>query len=298
MNTPALPAAAQPAQTPTTPPPGAQIFDAFDRITILTPCYDFSLTEYYHTAISRCMEARAWFRLPDGTVELLPLISHRLSLPNDSHVNRARNVLTNMWDRENRTKFCLWWDADIPMDPQDILRLYIHLQHGHAFVCGFYAMKCLQPTFVANVIPGAKPDPETGLIELLHGATGCMAWSREVLTKLRTHPRVLPYRCAPNTPWPGEKFYAYFDSGVYGVAHPADGLKDWQSEDWMVCEYWRDLGGKIMGDTQIKLRHLGRMLYPPPITELVDATVAMIESGNPAVDRAKITAALAKPLAK
>jgi hypothetical protein len=291
MNTPALPAAAQPALTP---PAGAQIFDARDRITILTPCYDYSLTEYYHNSLTACREARAWFRQPDGSVELMSLISHRLSLPNDSHIDRARNVLANMWERENTTTFCLWWDADIPMDPSDIMRLYVHLQKGNPFVCGFYAMKCLQPTFVANIVPGSKPDPETGLIDLLHGATGCMAWHRSVLADLRTHPGVKPYRCAPNTPWPGQKFYAYFTSGVHGDIDPKDGLKNWQSEDWMVCEYWRELGGRVVGDTKIKLRHLGRLLFPPAISELVDATVAMIESGNPAVDRAKIAAALAK----
>ena len=289
MNNPASTAAAAPAQTP---PPGTKIFDSRFRITVLSPCYDYSLTEYYHNAYTECKRLTAWFRQPDGSVREDTVIAGRLSLPNDSHIDRARNILTNMWERENQTDLCYWWDVDIPANPQDILRLFLHAAAGKHFVCGLYAMKCLTPTFVANVVSGARPDPETGLIELQHGGTGSMLWHRDVLTTLRRHSGVKPYRCAANTPWPGETFYAYFTSGVYGVPEPGAAAANWQSEDWMVCEMWRELGGQVWGDTQVKLRHLGRLLFPPLVAELEDATIALLTAGNPHLNRERFITAL------
>ena len=283
-------------------PPGVPIFDHKDRITVLTPCYDFTLTEYYHNSLDACKQAQAYFRKADGSVHLMPIIAGRMSLPNDSHIDRARNVLTNLfvraWEAGTGTRKCYWWDADIEMHPQQLMRLFLQSAHrGHPFVCGAYASKCLTPTFIVNVKPGAKPDPETGLIEALHAGTGSMLWDVVVPLSLQKHPEVKAYRCAPNTPWPWEKFYAYFSSGVYGApddnpnAKPKtqnsepkterEALPQWQSEDWKVCMLWQDQGGKVLVDTEVKLRHLGRMLYPPTFTELVGSVGALLEQHNP-----------------
>lgn len=259
------------------------VFSLRHRITILSPCYDFSLTEYYHNSVRECMQAQAHFRLEDGTIALLPIIAGRLSLPNDSHIDRARNVLTNLWLRNNQTDLALWWDVDIEKHPEHIMRLFVHAMNGYKFVCGHYAMKCLLPTFVANVLPGTKIDPATGLIELLDGGTGCMLWHRDVPLALQAHPMVKAYACSPNTPFPGEKFYAYFCSGAYGAADDKTGLQNWLSEDWMVCRLWQELGGKVYGDSQIKLRHFGRIMYPPPVSELVEAVLSLIKHNHPAL---------------
>lgn len=273
------------------------VFPLDCRITILTPTYDYSLTEYYRTSLALAQEhVRAHFRMPDGSVQQLPVIADRINVPNDSHIDRARNVVTNVWIRTNQTRFALSIDADIEFFPQHIARTWLHLLNGHRFVCGHYAMKCLKPTFVANVKGGTRPDPTTGLIELLDGGTGWMAHDRSVMLELQKHPEVKPFTCAPNTPWPGETFYAYYSSGVYGPADSKTGLSQWLSEDWKICRLWQELGGTIQGDTEIKLRHFGRMLYPPLISELVDATACLIEHKNPGmaehVDR--LTTALTK----
>lgn len=269
--------------------PSPLVFDRRQRIKIATPCYDFTLTEYYHNSLRACcQQPLASFRQKDGTVTTDSVIAGRFSLPNDSHIDRARNVIANLWMEEDDNDWLLWIDADIEFQPQDIARLFIHAQRGHKFVCGLYAMKTLVPTFVANVLPGAKPDPESGLVEVWHAGTGFMMLHRDVFLKLREHPKVQPYKCANNTPWAGKKFWSYFTSGVHGQKDPQSGLQDWQSEDWMLCELWRELGGKVFADTEIKLRHLGRLLYPPTVDELVEAVRALRRNNHPALPAEKI----------
>jgi hypothetical protein len=291
MNTPALPAAAQPALP--TPAKTPQIFDARQRIQVATPTYDFSLTEYYHGSLRQCLASpTAHFRSADGSVGLDAVISGRLNIPNDSHIDRARNVLSNIFVNDHLTDWILWIDADIQFSPADIARMFVHAQHGRKFVCGLYAMKCLKPTFVANVAPGAKVDPTTGLIELQDGGTGFMLLHRDVFLALQKHPRVLPYTCASNSPQAGATHYPYFQSGTYGPPDPKTGHPQWLSEDWMICRLWQELGGKVWGDTNIKLRHFGRMLYPPQVDELEDAVVDLLKNGHPGLNPAKLTAAL------
>jgi hypothetical protein len=286
-----------------------EVFNLRQRITILSPSYDFSVTEYYLGSYNACLHARARYRMPDGTVQLLPIIADRVNVPNDSHVDRARNVVANVWVDKDETDLAYWWDVDIELHPEHILRIFQHLMNGHDFVCGHYAMKCLAPMFVANVKAGAKPDPESGLIELMDGGTGAMAWHRRVPLKLRQHAKVKPYLCAPNSPFANKIHWAYFSSGVYGAGVPlADlapeqrapiddvaklgacsaGVPQWLSEDWMVCRLWQELGGRVMGDTHIKLRHFGRMMYPPSVDELESAYHHILAHHHPAIKIEKL----------
>jgi hypothetical protein len=259
-----------------------QIFNARDRITVATPTYDFTLTEYYHQSLRECMQAPlARFRSEDGAVAMDSVLAGRLNMPNDSHIDRARNVIANLWYRENKTDWLLWIDADIEFGPADIARIWVHGMRGTRFVCGLYAVKCLVPTFVANKMPGAVADPETGLIEIMHGGTGFMLLHRSVFTELQAHPDVKRYKCSANTPWAGEVFHSYFGSGVSGPADEKDGLQDWLSEDWMICQRWRDLGHKVYADQTIKLRHFGRMLFPPDVPDLVAAVQALRRAKHP-----------------
>lgn len=270
----------QPAPAAGTATP--QTFDARDRITVGTPTYDFSLTEYYHQSLRDCMTAPlAQFRDDEGAVKLDSVLAGRINIPNDSHIDRARNVIANLWYRENKTNWLLFIDADIEFGPADIARIWLHGMRGTRFVCGLYALKSLVSTFVANKLPGAVADPQTNLIEVLHAGTGFMLLHRSVLTELQKHPDVKPYRCSANTPWAGEVFHTYFGSGVGGAVDEKTGLQDWLSEDWMICERWRDLGGKVFADQSIKLRHFGRMLYPPDVSEIVAAVQALRRMKHP-----------------
>lgn len=305
MNSPNL-AALAPAPRSTAVVNGktVDVFDPSWRITILAPTYDAKVTTLYHRSVLACRSATAHYRQPDGSVREMSIIAGEIMPEGDSHVDRTRNMAMNIWVERNpyNTVLSHSWDVDIEMGPAQLMEIYRLALLGHRFLCGFYAMKCLRPTFVANIAKGFTGPDKDGLAPILHGGTGCMMLHRDVPITLREqHPLVKPFKTAPNHPFAGQKWYAYFHSGVQGDKLPAETpvekLPDWDSEDWQLCRDWQDLGGEVIGATQIKLRHHGMLTYPPEISELVDATVAMIEQNHPAVDRERLTKALSLPKA-
>lgn len=297
-----------------------EVFSRRQRFQIATPAYGALSTEVYLESL-RSIERSpsAYYDNPDGSVSTETIFAGylddgstgRLTVANDSHIDRARNVLANYFVEQNKTDWLLWIDGDIQFGPPHIARLFQHAMHGHKMVSGHYAMKCLKPTFVANVAAGAKPDPKSGLIEITDAGTGFLLMHRDVFLALRDHPEVKPYICAPNTPFAGEIHFSYFGSGVYGPKTPESaltpqqlatlrawkhydgtGVANWLSEDWKICRYWQELGGKVFGDTEIKLRHFGTLLYPPMVNEIQDSLESLIRSGHPAVDLASLKAAI------
>lgn len=302
-----------------------EIFDRRQRFQIATPAYGNLSTEVYLESLRACERApSARFRNPDGSVSVDTVFagyldngqSGRLTIGNDSHIDRARNILANHFVNQNKTDWLLWIDGDIQFLPPHLARLFQHAMNGYKMVAGHYAMKCLQPTFVANVARGAKPDPVTGLIELVDAGTGCLLVHRDVFLALRDHPEVKPYICAPNTPFAGQIHFSYFGSGVYGPKTPESelnaeqlavlrswkhydgtGVANWLSEDWKICRYWQELGGKVYGDTEIKLRHFGNLLYPPTVAELEGAVISLARAKHPALNVVDLLEALA-PLKK
>ena len=40
------------------------------------------------------------------------------------------------------------------------------------------------------------------------------------------------------------------------------GTRRYLSEDWMFCQRWLDIGGKVYGDAGIVLKHIGSAVYP------------------------------------
>lgn len=315
-------AAPAPVARSTRPEKGVavEIFDRRQRFQIATPAYGNLSTEVYLESLRACERApSARFRAADGSVSVDTIFagyldngqSGRLSVGNDSHIDRARNILANHFVNRNLTDWLLWIDGDIQFSPVHFARLFQHAMNGCKVVAGHYAMKCLQPTFVANVARGGKVDPVSGLIELTDAGTGFLLTHRDVYLALRDHPEVKPYICAPNTPFAGEIHFSYFGSGVYGPKIPESqlnaqqlatlrswkhydgtGVQHWLSEDWKICRYWQEIGGKVWGDTEIKLRHFGNMLFPPTVQELEGAVVHLLEHNHPAIDRERITKAL------
>lgn len=252
------------------------IFDHRDRFVVLTPVFAWQC----HEAFRRCMDVirtipRARFRMEDGSVQSLPVVAQFITLPNDSHIDRARNVLSHLFLR-TPYRFALWIDSDIEPEPEHIVRLWQHMMHGRKFVCGLYAMKTIVPTFVANVKRGSAIEPESQLIELNDGGTGCMALDRIVFDTLRAVFPDRAYRFPPNCDLAGQEAFAYFTSGVV----QRGGVGDWLSEDWKFCHDWKVAGGQVWGDTQIKLHHWGPMRFPPTVGEIVEAISQLCTEGS------------------
>lgn len=271
-----------------------EIFDPRHRFVVGTPIYDACPTEYYRASMRRCETEgpSVRYRRPDGSAALDTVIAGGLHCYFDSHVDRARNTIANQFMAQTAADWLLWIDSDIEWHPSHIARLFQHAMNGHKFVAGLYAMKCLKPTFVANVRQGAKIDPTTGLIEVADAGTGFLLLHRDVFTALQSHPHVQRFTTAPNSPYPGKVWHAYFSSGPYGEPDPKTGAPQWLSEDWMLCRLWQELGGKVFADTEIKLRHFGSLLYPPSIAELEDAVCDLLSHNNPGLDHARLKKAV------
>lgn len=311
----AIPELLEPAPTAQPKQPEPQIFDERDRIVILTPCYDWSETTIYSDAIALCKQfPTARFRLADGTVQLLPVVAASLKLPNDSHIDRARNSL--LWSFEQtHYRMGLWMDGDQPPEPEHIGRFWQHLMRGVKIVTGLVALKDIVPTFVCNTLKGERPDPQTGLFRIKDGGTGAMAFRRDLLDDLRTkwpaHVRAklsqaigeqrdphaveraihamaklgysadIAFKANANTQAAGRTVNAYFSSGVTY----RDGCGDWLSEDWMICHRCWQLGIPVYADANIKIRHLGKMLFPPPAESIIEAALAVTSGANPPFSR-------------
>jgi hypothetical protein len=253
-----------------------------DRLVILTPCFAHQCHEDYvrscEAVLARDLGApMAKFRTEDGSIVTLPIVACALRLPNDSHIDRARNTMLHLFEHEVPYRFALFIDGDIQFSPTDVTRIWMHLMHGRAFACGHYAMKTLVPTFVANIAKGATVDPESGLIELNDAGTGFMGIDRDVvLPKFRAAFPERAFKFPKNTPWPGADTFAYFRSGIV----ERGGIRDWLSEDWHFCHDWKAIGGQVWGDTTIKLKHWGPQCFPPPITDLVEAVAMLTGEGS------------------
>jgi len=291
------------------------VFDEKDRIVILTPCYDWQMTTIYADAITLCQQyPQARFRLADGSVQLLPVVASVIKLPNDSHIDRARNSILWSFEQTHYT-MGLWMDADEPPEPEHIARFWKHLMHGVQIVTGLVALKDIVPTFVCNTLKGEHPDPHTGLFRIKDGGTGAMAFRRDLLDRLRTEwPKLvraklaeainfrpddahvdralaalsklgytadLAFKSNANTTAAGRTVHAYFASGI---TH-RDGAPDWLSEDWMLCHRCWQLGIPVYADVNIKIRHLGKILFPPPPEQIVEAALAVTSGQEPPFDK-------------
>lgn len=291
------------------------VFDEKDRIVILTPCYDWQMTTIYADAITLCQQyPQARFRLADGTVQLLPVVASVIKLPNDSHIDRARNSILWSFEQTHYT-MGLWMDADQPPEPEHIARFWQHLMRGVRIVTGLVALKDIVPTFVCNTLKGERPDPVTGLFRIKDGGTGAMAFRRDLLDTLRTEwPKLvreklaaainyrpddahvdralaamsrlgytadLAFTANANTQAAGRTVHAYFASGI---TH-RDGAPDWLSEDWMLCHRCWQLGIPVYADVNIKIRHLGKLLFPPPPESIIEAALAVTSGQEPPFEK-------------
>jgi hypothetical protein len=213
---------------------------------------------------------------------------------NESLITRARNYLVDEFlDRCPDFTHLLFIDADIHYDPQDVLSLLaLSLDPERGVIGGPYPKKSinwnnvahaarnkpdLSPgeletvtgDFVFNPIAGTKQFQVTEPLEVMEIGTGFMMVRRDVFPKFaEAYPQ---QRYKPDHV--GQKHFdgsryitAYFDTVI------DHGKSDrYLSEDYMFCQWWRNIGGKIWLCPWMKTQHIGT--YPfngnlPKIAEL------------------------------
>jgi len=163
-------------------------------------------------------------------------------LSNDSLIPRARNKLCKYFLDIPNAMYLLFIDSDIEFNPNDIIRLYL----ANKDIIGIaYALKKLyndKTIGVYNLLDECiDEDKEKEINEALEIGTGIMLIKRYVLLKMiESNPDDYILLDNPEDvekPINERKYYRFFDTLINNNRY--------LSEDYMFCQKWRNLNGKI-----------------------------------------------------
>ena len=234
---------ATPEQTP--PPPQNQVQVNVDllktmRPHLAMPCYGGMLTE------STFMSYIKWA----NTAKQLGIEWTLETMVNESLINRARNTLTAKFLEMATATHLMFIDADIGWEPWHLLVL---LNRDKDAIGGLYPMKTMPIKWVVNGFDGAEEGPE-GLQEVSKTGTGFLLLKRAAFDVMAQHPAVKPYKNDIGLDPKFDRYLrTYFDTAVR--------QNRLYSEDWTMCENFRDMGGKIWVDKRVLLRHTGTYTF-------------------------------------
>ena len=193
---------------------------------------------------------------------------------NESLITRARNYLVDEFLNRSDCTHLLFIDSDINFDPRDVIAM---LALDKEVIGGPYPKKAIK---WSNIRKGLAKNPniETGMLEKLAGdyvfnpvkgtaqfnvteplevmeiGTGFMMVNRNVFPKFEEAYPHLRYK-------PDHVGQAHFDGTRYIHAY-FDTVIDkdserYLSEDYMFCQWWRNIGGKIYLCPWMKTAHMG-----------------------------------------
>lgn len=248
------------------------------KVVILTPCYGSACFVNYVFCIIQTKEVFKNYNIP-LKIEFCK---------NDSLVTRARNNLVAKAMSDVTITHLMFIDNDITWDPVNIIKLLIA---NKPIVGGIYPLKkynweklANDPEYIKKMIEkknnsrvknsmdddllvqysllnynlnhiGNSIKIENNLTEVKHVATGFMMINRVVIEKMSEAFPHTKYTDDVNYLEEHENRYAYalFDCGV------EDG--HYLSEDWLFCNRWKKIGGKVYIDVSINLSHTGIEQY-------------------------------------
>ena len=210
------------------------------RVHIAMPCYGGMLTESTFMSFIKWANTARQLGI-DWTLE---------TMVNESLISRARNTLTAKFLDQQESTHLFFVDADIGWEPWHLLVL---LNRDKDVIGGLYPMKTMPIKWVVNGFEGAEEGPD-GLQEVSKAGTGFLLTKRHVFEKMRSHPAVKPYKNDIGLdPIYDQYLGTYFDTAVR--------QNRYYSEDWTMCENWRDLGGRVWVDKRVLLRHSGSYVF-------------------------------------
>ena len=210
------------------------------RVHICMPCYGGQLTE------STFMSFIKW----SNTARQLGIEWTMETMTNESLITRARNTLTAKFLTNPDSTHLMFIDADIGWEPWHLLVL---LDRDVDVIGGLYPMKSMPIKWCVNGFEGAEEGPN-GLQEVTKTGTGFLLIKKHVFDKLKSHPAVKPFKNDIGLPAELDPHMkTYFDTAVRENRY--------YSEDWMFCENWRDIGGKVWVDKRVLLRHTGTYVF-------------------------------------
>jgi hypothetical protein len=230
------------------------------KVHICMPCYGGQLTESTFMSFIKWSNTARQLGI-DWTIE---------TMTNESLITRARNTLTAKFLTNNDSTHLFFVDADIGWEPWHLLVL---LNHDVDVIGGLYPMKSLPIKWCVNGFEGAETGADGNLQEVSKTGTGFLLIKRHVFEKLKTHPAVKPFKNDIGLdPALDANMKTYFDTAVRENRY--------YSEDWMFCENWRDIGGKIWVDKRVLLKHTGTYVFDHAAQEKVYQDLKAIDANN------------------
>jgi len=193
---------------------------------------------------------------------------------NESLITRARNYLVDEFLHRSECTHLLFIDSDIHFDPNDVIAL---LAIDKDVIGGPYPKKAikwksvktaitknpeLDPAFldkitgdyVFNPVKGTAQFNVSEPLEVLEIGTGFMMVKREVFAKWESaYPE---FRYKPDhvgqANFDGSRYiHAYFDTVIDKDS------ERYLSEDYMFCQWWRNIGGSIWLCPWMRTSHIG-----------------------------------------
>ena len=211
---------------------------------------------------------------------------------NESLITRARNYLVDEFLRAEGFTHLLFIDADIHFDPRDVVAC---LALDKDVIGGPYPKKSIKwaaikegvkrhpdispadmeklaGDFVFNPVPGTEKFSVAEPIEVLEIGTGFMMIRREVFDKFKAAYPEFSYRPdhVGQANFDGQRYiHAYFDTVidrkrkvvVNGEEKEYGGSDRYLSEDYMFCQWWRNIGGSIWLCPWMKTHHIGTYAF-------------------------------------
>ena len=231
------------------------------KVHICMPCYGGMLTEQTFMSFIKWANVARQLGI-EWTIE---------TMTNESLITRARNTLTAKFLQNKDSTHLMFIDADIGWEPWHLLVL---LNRDVDIIGGLYPMKSLPIKWCVNGFEGAEQGPD-GLQEVTKTGTGFLLIKRHVFEKLNKHPAVKPFNNDIGLPAELNKdMKTYFDTAVRENRY--------YSEDWMFCENWRDIGGKVWVDKRVLLRHVGTYVFDQGAQDQVYRDLHAIAQANQA----------------
>jgi len=214
---------------------------------------------------------------------------------NESLITRARNYLTDQYLKTDCTHM-LFLDADVHFDPQDVLDLIVRDKDlsGAPYPKKTINWKnvaqaarqhpTLEPRelenlvgdFVFNVAKGTTKIQVNEPLEVLEIGTGFMMIKRGVFDKMKEAYPALKFKpdfIGQADFDPTTYIQVYFDTMIDTVDSATGGGSDrYLSEDYMFCQLWRKIGGKVFLCPWMRTQHIGTYAFTGNMPAIANLT--------------------------
>ena len=204
---------------------------------------------------------------------------------NESLITRARNYLVDEFLRSEDFTHLLFIDSDIHFNPQDIVALLAmnkevsggpypkksinwgniaHAARNHPDLDP-KELEGLVGEYVFNVVKGTQQFQVTDPLEVMEIGTGFMLVQRQVFDKMKKEYPYIKYKPdhVGQKHFDGSRYiHAYFDTVIDTKDSPTGGGSErYLSEDYMFCQMYRKMGGKIYLCPWMKTQHIGTYAF-------------------------------------